>query len=94
MDVGIIIRWGFGIVVGIGFIGWIIYLFYWVLKQFGLFKKKPKQEIYQEIINKIDEGKSFNDILPTNINKKQQEQYINAYLDIKEAEKEIEGGKK
>jgi hypothetical protein len=79
--------------------GCLFYLFYYILKMIGLFKifkrkKKIPDEVYEFIINKINEkGEKEGWIEITEhfskFPKKQQELWVQAYLEVKQ---ELKGG--
>lgn len=75
--------------VALAFVIWILYLFYWVFKKIGffrLFEASPSEEIFKEILDKQQEGKSFDEIFQevTKYPRKKQKQYITAYIKINE----------
>lgn len=75
-------------------LGWIGYIFYWILKKTyllkfikkKLFKKKVSNEVYVYVAQHLQQGKEFDDLAQyiSKFPKPIQDQYIQAYLEIKE----------
>ena len=82
---------------GIFFVLWMIFFFYLILKFTGMLKlikdifkrdKKISDEIYEYVAVAISEGETLSDVAQysSKFSKKTQNQYIDAYLEVKKME--------
>lgn len=79
---------------------WVGYIIWWALKHTGILqyikKTKIPDKVYQEVAGYINEDKEWGEIAQvfSKYDKKVQDQYIKAYLELKKIEQEqLKGGK-